>query len=450
MRDVLRPFSGRRSRPRIPSSGLPSSIGNVRRIPEMRQCVEALLGAHREPATIRDRPPATPFEFAPPSLDITMAFDPSADPKGPIAATPQRDPFPHHEEPKEYEGPLALEFLEPSSEPGSFGRLGHHEVLEVLGRGGFGIVVRAFDEKLHRMVAIKVLDPRLASSSPARKRFLREARAAARLRHGNVVQIYAVEERPLPYLVMEYIPGQTLQQKHEQTGPLDVADVLRIGAQIARGLAAAHEQGLIHRDIKPANILLESGSRAERQDHGLRPGPGGRRRQPDAVGRDRRHAAVHGAGAGQGRTARPPRRPVQPRQRAVHDGERPAAVPRRQPAGGAEAGGRRHAPADPPDHPRGAAMAVRPDRQAACQGPRPSLPVGGGSGGPARTTPGPPPAAVAGGAAAGREGPRRRGPRWAAVLAAAVVLGGSVAVITYSLWRAAGPDLGRPPAGRPR
>ena len=226
---------------------------------EMRQCVEALLRAHSESATILDQPTAAPSEFAPPSLDITMAFDLSADPKGPIVATPMQEPFTQHEELEEYEEPLGLEFLEPSSEPGSFGRLGHHEVLEILGRGGFGIVVRAFDETLHRMVAIKVLDPRLASTSPARKRFLREARASARIRHGNVVQIYAVEERPLPYLVMEYIPGQTLQQKHEQTGPLDVADVLRIGGQIARGLAAAHEEGLIHRDIKPGNILLESG-----------------------------------------------------------------------------------------------------------------------------------------------------------------------------------------------
>ena len=132
-------------------------------------------------------------------------------------------------------------------------------MLEVLGRGGFGIVVRAFDETLHRMVAIKVLSPQLASTSPARKRFLREARASARIRHENVVQIYAVEEQPLPYLVMEYIPGQTLQQRLDQTGPLEVPDVLRIGGQIARGLAAAHEQGLIHRDIKPGNILLESG-----------------------------------------------------------------------------------------------------------------------------------------------------------------------------------------------
>jgi serine/threonine protein kinase len=227
---------------------------------ELRQCVEALLRAHQEQDTIVDQPNATSFEFAPPSREFTMAFDPSADPKVPIQETHKQNSFTRHEELKDDEEPLALEFLEPSSEPGSLGRLGHHEVMEVLGRGGFGIVVRAFDESLHRMVAIKVLNPRLASTSPARKRFLREARASARIRHGNVVQIYAVEERPLPYLVMEYIPGQTLQQKHEQTGPLEVADVLHIGAQIARGLAAAHEEGLIHRDIKPGNIMLESGT----------------------------------------------------------------------------------------------------------------------------------------------------------------------------------------------
>src|SRR5262249_55984366 len=153
---------------------------------------------------------------------------------------------------------LGLDFLLPSTKPESRGRLGHYEVMEVLGRGGFGIVVRAFDEVLQRVVAIKVLSPQLASTSPARKRFLREARSARRIRHENVVQIYAVEEQPLPYLVMEYIPGRTLQQKVDQTGPLEVMDVLSIGKQIARGLAAAHEQGLIHRDIKPGNILLEN------------------------------------------------------------------------------------------------------------------------------------------------------------------------------------------------
>jgi serine/threonine protein kinase len=77
------------------------------------------------------------------------------------------------------------------------------------------------------------------------------------VRHENVVQIHAVEEQPLPYLVMEFFPGGTLQQRLDRTGPFDAAEVVEIGRQIAEGLAAAHAAGLIHRDVKPANVLLE-------------------------------------------------------------------------------------------------------------------------------------------------------------------------------------------------
>ena len=153
---------------------------------------------------------------------------------------------------------IHLSFLEASSKPDSIGRLAHYEIQEVIGRGAFGIVLKAFDGKLHRVVAIKVLAPEMAATSPARKRFLREARSSAAVRHENVVSIYAVEDQPIPYLVMEYIPGQTLQQRLDGTGPLRFEDVLRIGKQIADGLAAAHDQQLIHRDIKPGNILLET------------------------------------------------------------------------------------------------------------------------------------------------------------------------------------------------
>src|SRR5262249_12183610 len=154
---------------------------------------------------------------------------------------------------------------------GSLGRLAHYEILEVIGQGGMGIVLRAFDEKLHRVVAIKVMAPSLAATSPPRKRFLREARAAAAVRHEHVVDIHAVEEQPIPYLVMEYVAGETLQQMSDRIGPLEVPEVLRLGQQIARGLAAAHERGLIHRDIKPSNILLEKGAelRVKITDFGL-------------------------------------------------------------------------------------------------------------------------------------------------------------------------------------
>ena len=153
-----------------------------------------------------------------------------------------------------------LGFLLPSDKPGSIGSLGHFEVQQVLGQGAFGIVLKAFDGKLERSVAIKVIQPQFAATSPPRKRFLREARLAAAIRHENIVQVYSVEEQPLPYLVMEYIDGQTLQQKLDGNGPLETAEILHLGRQIASGLAAAHAAGLIHRDIKPGNILLERGA----------------------------------------------------------------------------------------------------------------------------------------------------------------------------------------------
>ena len=154
----------------------------------------------------------------------------------------------------------ATSFLARSERPGALGRLAHYDVQQVLGQGGFGIVYRAFDDKLQRTVAVKVLAPHLASSPAARKRFLREARSAAAVKHENVVQVYAVEEQPLPFLVMEYLPGETLQQRIDRTGPLELPELLRVGRQIAGGLAAAHAQDLIHRDIKPSNILLDAGS----------------------------------------------------------------------------------------------------------------------------------------------------------------------------------------------
>ena len=298
------------------------------------------------------------------------------------------------------------------------------------------------------MVAIKVLDPRLASSSPARKRFLREARAAARLRHGNVVQIYAVEERPLPYLVMEYIPGQTLQQKHEQTGPLDVADVLRIGAQIARGLAAAHEQGLIHRDIKPGNILLDSGSEPNIKitDFGLaRAADDASLTRSGAVVGTPLYMAPEQANGGSldhradlfslgsvlytMASGRPPFRapsPLAVLKRVTEDTPRPIRqiIPE-VPQWLCDLIARLHAK-DPAHRFQSAAeVAALLERHLAHL--RQPSPV-------ARSQ------AV--------RVPRLRGPRWAAVLAAAVVLGGSVAVIPYSLWRAAGPISVAPrPAG---
>jgi serine/threonine-protein kinase len=154
---------------------------------------------------------------------------------------------------------------------GSLGRLGQYEVTGVLGRGGFGVVLKAHDSALNRTVAIKVLAAQLAASAAARSRFAREAKAAAAVVHDNVVAVHAVDSwNGLPYLVMSYVPGQSLQQRVDRDGPLEVKEVLRIGMQAALGLAAAHAQGLVHRDVKPSNILLEHGvERVKLSDFGL-------------------------------------------------------------------------------------------------------------------------------------------------------------------------------------
>jgi serine/threonine protein kinase len=166
---------------------------------------------------------------------------------------------------------VSLDFLSPSEKPEYLGRLGPYEVLQVIGKGGFGIVLKAFDPSLHRVVAIKVLAPFLATSGTARKRFIREAQAAAAVTHDHVVTIHAVDEaNGLPYLVMQYIAGTSLQDRIDKGGPLELKEILRVGMQTAAGLAAAHAQGLIHRDIKPGNILLENGlHRVKITDFGL-------------------------------------------------------------------------------------------------------------------------------------------------------------------------------------
>jgi serine/threonine-protein kinase len=164
-----------------------------------------------------------------------------------------------------------LYFLTPADKPDLLGMLGEYEVQEVLGRGGMGIVLKAFDPALHRLVAIKVLSPTLAGSLTARLRFTREAQAAAAVSHDHVVVVHGVYEiASLPYFVMEYIAGESLQERIDREGPLDLKEIVRISLQTASGLAAAHAQGLIHRDIKPANLLLENGvARVTITDFGL-------------------------------------------------------------------------------------------------------------------------------------------------------------------------------------
>ena len=199
-----------------------------------------------------------------------MALLRAYDDAGSFLETPAGGPRPTED--------ISLSFLKPSDKDGVKGTIGPYEVLEVIGRGGMGVVLRAVDPKLNRIVAVKALLPELAANPNSRRRFLREAQAAAAISHPHVVTIHAVDDshedaqgKPVPpYLVMEFVAGQSLQQKLDRVGTLRLTEILRIGRQIAEGLAAAHKQGVIHRDIKPANILLENGvERVKITDFGL-------------------------------------------------------------------------------------------------------------------------------------------------------------------------------------
>jgi hypothetical protein len=168
-------------------------------------------------------------------------------------------------------------FLGPPGSADEIGRFGGYGILRLLGRGGMGLVFEARDPGLDRRVALKVLGPETAAHPTGRGRFLREARAAAALQHDHVVTIHQVgEDRGLPFFVMPLLRGETLDARLGRVGRLPLPETLRIGREIAEGLAAAHAAKLIHRDIKPANVWLEgepgasaTGGRVKLLDFGL-------------------------------------------------------------------------------------------------------------------------------------------------------------------------------------
>lgn len=142
-----------------------------------------------------------------------------------------------------------------------------------LGRGGMGVVLKAHDTLLDRAVAIKMISKELAEGGGLKghqiiQRFLIEARAAAKLAHPNVVTLYDVVDAKPPYIVMEFVDGVTLRDMVERQGPLQLEEACAVCAQVARGLAAAHAQGMIHRDIKPENVII-AGDKAKILDFGL-------------------------------------------------------------------------------------------------------------------------------------------------------------------------------------
>jgi len=147
--------------------------------------------------------------------------------------------------------------------------LGHYRVLEQIGAGGMGMVFRASDEQLERDVAIKVLPPGMLADETARKRFRREALTLAKLNHPNIGTVYEFgSQGGLDYLVMEFVGGVAVDARLAG-GPLSQKDLLRLGYQLADGLASAHDNGVVHRDLKPANLRLTQDNRLKILDFGL-------------------------------------------------------------------------------------------------------------------------------------------------------------------------------------
>jgi serine/threonine protein kinase/N-acetylneuraminic acid mutarotase len=160
----------------------------------------------------------------------------------------------------------------PPTERGPLGRLDSFQILKELGSGGMGFVFQAFDERLARIVAIKIMKPELAAIETHRKRFAREARAVAGIKHDHVVAIYDFGDRSdfPPYFVMEFVEGESLSDRLKVKGRFAPAEAAQISRAVALGLAAAHAQGVLHRDIKPSNILFDQANgRIKIADFGL-------------------------------------------------------------------------------------------------------------------------------------------------------------------------------------
>ena len=147
--------------------------------------------------------------------------------------------------------------------------ISHFRILEKIGEGGMGLVYKAEDERLRRQVALKLLPPDLVGNADSRRRFVREAQAAAAVAHPAIAAVYeAGEDGDDVYIAMELIEGQTLQTMIE-AGPIPVAEAVRITTEIARGLERAHGLGIVHRDLKPANIIVAADGHVKILDFGL-------------------------------------------------------------------------------------------------------------------------------------------------------------------------------------
>lgn len=231
--------------------------------PHCKQPVPLVSGSRESDAPTRVLRPAgdTPIRFADQS---DHPFSSSGAGPGEIVSG--------HSESSTARAPVeSFDFLAPPRGADGIGWLAHYRIVRLLGAGGMGMVFLAEDSQLQRLVALKVVQPEMARDPELRERFLREARAIAAVKSDHIVAVYQVgEEKSLPFLAMEYLEGETLEDRLERDPHPPIEFAIRMGREVALGLAAAHQRGLIHRDIKPANIFLETPSeRVKILDFGL-------------------------------------------------------------------------------------------------------------------------------------------------------------------------------------
>ncbi|MFE9097395.1 serine/threonine-protein kinase [Streptomyces sp. NPDC007264] len=147
-------------------------------------------------------------------------------------------------------------------------RIAGYRIEDEIGRGGMAVVYRARDLRLDRTVALKLLAPQLTRNDTFRRRFTHESRAAAAIDHPNIVPVYEADETDgVLYIAMRYVAGRDLRHLLDREGPLPLATALRIAAQVASALDAAHDHGLVHRDVKPGNILVAQGTDSDHPEH---------------------------------------------------------------------------------------------------------------------------------------------------------------------------------------